>query len=137
MLTGSYKHHIDEKGRCVLPKGLRYGLSEAIVVTRGVDGCVWVLSADRWLEFAMQIEGRAAAGGDGLTLARYFLGGASRVAVDGMGRIPIPAVLREWAGLSGEIILVGVGDHVEIWSPDRWDAAMSKITEQMFRDAGL
>jgi MraZ protein len=137
MLTGSYKHPLDAKGRCVVPKPLRSQLGERVYLTRGVEGCIWLFAVDEWLRFAKQIGRRPALSGDGLLLSRYFLGTCFEATFDRMGRIQIPAALREWAGLEGDVVIAGVGNRVEIWSAQRWDAAMSEMTPERLRALGI
>jgi MraZ protein len=128
MLTGSYKHPLDPKGRCVVPKPLRSGLGETVYLTRGADGCVWLFPEDEWRRFASEIDRRSLRGGDGRLLSRFFLGTCHRVSFDRMGRVQIPALLREWAGLRDDVVIAGVGNRLEIWSPERWEDLMKMVT---------
>jgi MraZ protein len=129
MLTGSYKHPLDAKGRCVVPKALRSQMGEPVFLTRGTDRCLWVFPESGWRSFAAEVERRA----DPILL-RYFLGSAFEVTFDRMGRVQIPVALRDWAGLESEVTIVGVGEHLEIWSAKGWDEMMSQVTPDQIRE---
>jgi len=135
MLTGSYRHPLDAKGRCVVPKVFRSQMGEVVYLTRGIDKCIWVFPEDAWRSFAAEIQRRAAHHPDGSLLLRYFLGTAFEVSFDRMGRVQIPAALRDWAELGGETVIVGLGERVEIWPAKGWDASMAEMTPDRIRDA--
>jgi MraZ protein len=128
---------LDAKGRCVVPKVFRSQLGERVHLTRGAEGCIWLFAEDEWRKFAARIGRRSPLSADGLLLSRYFLGTCFEAAFDRMGRVPIPAALREWAGLKGEVVVAGVGSRIEIWPAQKWDAAMSEMTSDRLRALGL
>ena len=120
MFIGEYLHIIDSKNRISLPAKFRKGLGRVVVVTRGLDHCLYVYSRQKWEReartYAAEVNGSAARRG----LARLFLAGSSEVEVDGIGRVLIPEHLKSFASLKGKAIIAGVADRVEIWEESAW-----------------
>lgn len=119
MFMGEYNHSIDTKGRLIVPAKLREALGENFVVTQGLDGCLFVFPNDVWTEFEAKLNSLPMTDKKARQFARYFLRGAVRPDVDKQGRILIPISLRESAGLEKEVTMIGVGNRVEIWNPER------------------
>ena len=117
---GEYNHSIDAKGRLIIPSKFREGLGESFVVTKGLDGCLWALSSVEWNSFSEKLTSLPVARKDARKLSRFFLAGASEVETDKMGRILIPQVLRTYAGLDKDAVLIGDGSKVEIWNKEAW-----------------
>ena len=121
MLLGTHSPKLDEKGRVILPAKFRSELDSGIVLTRGQERCVYVFSAvefERVHERIRQAPMTSAAARDFL---RLFLSGASSEQPDSQNRISVPANLREYAGLSKELTVIGVGDRAEIWDTETWN----------------
>ena len=115
MFMGEYNHTIDAKGRLIIPSKFREVLGEEFVITKGLDGCLFVYDNQEWNAFE----------------------------VDKQGRILVPGNLRDFAGLEKDVVLVGVASRIEIWSKAKWDGitededeAMEDIAERM-ADLGL
>lgn len=119
MFMGEYNHSIDAKGRLIVPAKLREALGENFVVTQGLDGCLFVFPSDVWTEFEAKLNSLPMTDKKARQFARYFLRGAVCPDVDKQGRILIPVSLRESAGLEKEVTMIGVGNRVEIWNPER------------------
>lgn len=141
MFMGEYNHSIDVKGRLIIPAKLRDSLGENFVVTLGLDGCLFVFPNDVWTEFEAKLNALPMTDKKARQFARYFLRGAITPDVDKQGRILLPANLREAAGLDKEVTMIGVGNRVEIWSPERLDdnstfEDMDEIAEHM-ADLGI
>jgi MraZ protein len=136
MLLGTSKGvPLTEKG-LLLPPHLREGLQQGCVITRGLDGCVVVFPADVWEALLERIEGgtsflRAAA----RAFQRHLFGGASVATLDPDGLIQIPAFLRRFAELEDEVVLVGVGDRLEVWSAHRWSHEEYRVNERSLRSS--
>jgi MraZ protein len=101
-----------------------------------MDGCLFVYAGDDWNAFEQKLTSLPLINKEARQFARFFLAGAATVEVDKQGRILLPAHLREFAGLEKDVVLVGVGSRVEIWSKDKWeamnsDADMDEITGAM------
>lgn len=141
MFMGEYNHTIDTKGRLIIPSKFREILGEEFVVTKGLDGCLFVYSNEEWTAFEAKLRTLPLTNKDARKFSRFFLAGAAACEVDKQGRILIPAVLREFAELEKEVVLVGVASRIEIWSKSKWIESnsyedMDDIAEHM-ADLGL
>ena len=136
MFMSEYNHTIDAKGRLIIPSKFREVLGEEFVITKGLDGCLFVYDNQEWNAFEEKLKALPLNKKDNRQFVRFFLAGAAEVEVDKQGRILLPAALREFAGLEKDVVLVGVGSRVEIWSKDKWenmnsDTDMDEITSAM------
>lgn len=122
MFMSEYNHTVDAKGRLIMPAKFREALGEEFVVSKGMDGCLFVYANEDWKAFEQKLTALPVISKESRQFTRFFLAGAAQVELDKQGRILLPAVLREFAGLEKEVVLVGVGTRIEIWSKDRWDA---------------
>ena len=120
MLLGEYEHTIDDKNRLTLPAKFRDAFSEGLVLTRGMDGCLYVYTRAEWDRLAGTIRGLDPLSPDARTLKRFFFSSASEDAPDKQGRISVPAPLAESARLGREVVVAGVYDHLEIWNRAAW-----------------
>lgn len=125
MFMGEYNHTIDPKGRVIVPAKFRESLGDEFVVTKGLDGCLFVYDNEEWHVFEEKLKGLPITNKDARSFVRFFLAGATTVEVDKQGRILLPNVLREFAGLDKDAVLIGVASRVEIWSKERWDGEAS------------
>ena len=126
--AGEYEHSVDPKGRIIMPSKFRDSIGTDFVVTLGLDGCLFVYPNDQWEKFAEQL-GSLPGNKEARQLQRYFLAGAANVEMDKQGRFLIPAKLREAAGITKDIVTVGVLTKLEIWSKEKWEA--NNIYENM------
>ncbi len=122
MFMSEYNHTIDAKGRLIIPAKFRDCLGQEFVVSKGMDGCLFVYANDDWNAFEQKLTSLPLINKEARQFSRFFLAGAAQVELDKQGRILLPAHLREFAGLDKDVILVGVGSRVEIWSKEKWDA---------------
>lgn len=143
MFMGEYSHTIDTKGRLIIPSKFREELGETFVVTKGLDGCLFVFSDEEWKAFEIKLKSLPLTNKNARQFARFFVAGATPCELDKQGRILLPATLREFAGLEKDVVLTGMMNRIEIWSKDKWnennsldDVAMDEIAEQM-TDLGL
>lgn len=127
MFKGEYNHTVDVKGRLIIPSRFRDSLGDEFVVTKGLDGCLFVYNNTEWTEFEDKLRKLPLTNKDARQFVRFFLAGAADVEVDKQGRILIPNILREFAGIEKDAVLVGVGSRIEIWSRERWDGAAEFI----------
>lgn len=125
MFMGEYNHTIDAKGRLIIPSKFRDTLGDEFVVTKGLDGCLFVYDNTEWSAFEEKLKSLPLTNKDARQFVRFFLAGATLAEVDKQGRILVPANLREFAGLEKEVVLVGVASRVEIWSKARWEDTAS------------
>lgn len=136
MFMGEYNHTIDAKGRLIIPSRLREALGDEFVVTKGLDGCLFAYPKEEWSAFEEKLGALPLTNSNARKFSRFFLAGAAMAELDKQGRILIPPVLREFAELEKEVVLVGVSRRVEIWSKERWAEAntfddVEEIAEHM------
>lgn len=122
MFKGTYFHNIDAKGRMIVPAKYREQLGESFVVTYGLDGCLFVLPQDVWNEMEQKLTSLPLSDIRGRKLSRLFLSNALDCEIDKQGRILLSQNLIKAAGLQKDVVLAGVGDRVEIWDKERWEA---------------
>ena len=120
MLIGEYEHSIDTKGRLIMPAKLKEDIGEKFVITKGLDGCLFVYSQSEWKLFEDKLRAFPLTNKDARALVRFFLAGAMECEIDKQGRFLIAANLREFAGLEKEVVVIGVLNKIEIWSKEKW-----------------
>jgi MraZ protein len=128
MFTGEYRHAIDEKGRVAVPARFRASLAGGALVSRWLDACVALFPTSAWDQLAEKVAGLPISDPGARTFSRFVFSGAFDVELDRQGRFVVPPSLREWAQLSGEAVVVGARDHVEIWAPARWADYSAEMT---------
>lgn len=120
MLIGEYTHNLDPKKRLSIPAKLRKELGRGTVLTRGLDGCLWLFPKAQWAQLASRIAALPMAQADSRSFARLLLSGASEAEFDSLGRILIPDYLKEYAHLEREVVVAGVHTRLELWNKDAW-----------------
>lgn len=121
MLLGEYRHNVDVKGRVSVPSKFREDLGQSFVVTKGLDNCLFMYSKAEWETFEEKLKQLPLTNADARTFIRFFFAGATEVEVDKQGRINIPQVLRDYAGIKKDVVIAGVATRAEIWDSDTWD----------------
>ena|SRR3989338_216954 len=130
MFIGEYEHSLDEKKRISLPKAFRAALGKKVVMTRGLDNCLFVYSRSSWENVAGKLQSLSFVQADTRGFARFMLSGAAEVEVDGAGRILIPEHQKAFAGLKKHVIFAGVSDRIEVWERERWRAYKTRIEKR-------
>ncbi len=126
MFMGEYNHTIDAKSRLIIPSKFREVLGDEFVVTKGLDGCLFVFDNKEWAIFEEKLQKLPSlTNPDVRKFVRFFMAGATSVEVDKQGRILIPAGLKDFAALEKDTVLIGVGNRVEIWSKERYDGTVT------------
>ena len=138
-MTGQFSHNIDAKGRLSIPASLRKELGQTFHVTVGQDHCLSVYSDESWAAFMARLKELSY---NEVKKLRALFAYAADCEPDSQGRILIPAKLREYAGLTKEVVVVGSFDRAEIWSAERWaaienEAFSSGALEQAMAEMGL
>ena len=136
MFMGEYNHTIDPKGRLIIPSKFREALGDTFVVTKGLDGCLFVYDNEEWTAFEEKLKSLPITNKEARQFVRFFLAGAAEVEVDKQGRILVPNILREFAQISKDVVLIGVASRIEIWSRERFEGMaayedMDEIAEHM------
>ena len=125
MFIGEYHHTIDEKGRLTLPSKVRTELKDNFIVTRGLDGCLFVYPASEWdniIDKYRELPNTK----DARNFMRFFLSGATTASLDKQGRVNIPSPLIEYANLEKDCVIIGVNERLEVWDKARWDTFMTE-----------
>jgi MraZ protein len=128
MLLGEFEHTLDDKNRLTLPARFRESFPDGLVVTRGMDGCLYAYARSDWQSL---VDSRLAnldlLSRDDRMIQRYFFSAAVEAAPDKQGRIMLPAPLVEHASLGREVVVAGVHDHLEIWDRAVWRALVREV----------
>ncbi len=130
MLIGEYKHTLDPKKRLSLPSKWRKELGSTLVVTRGLDNCLFVYPLQEWEKITFKIGQLPLGQADTRSFNRFFLSGATEVEVDSVGRILVPDFLKEFGKLESSVVLAGIHNRIEIWDEKRWESYKRSIEEQ-------
>ena len=131
MLIGEYHHNIDEKGRLIIPSKFREDIGNSFVVTRGLDGCLFVYSLVEWEKIVTKLKKLPFTKKDARTFTRFFLAGATATEFDKQGRINLVNSLIEYADLKKECVIIGVNDRLEIWALDKYNNLMNENLEKL------
>lgn len=143
MLLGEYEHSLDPKGRLAMPAKLREGLGEHFIITKGLDGCLFVYDMEEWHKLEQKLSSLPMSRKTARDFARFFFSGACEGECDKQGRFMLPANLRKYAALEKDAIVVGVGNRVEIWSAAKWaeynEASAEDVNElaEQLADLGI
>jgi len=135
MFLGEYKHNVDEKNRLALPAKFRAELKQGVVVTRGLDGCLFVYNKVEWTKLVQKIAELPLTQSKARTFARMMLMGAMEVKLDKLGRIVLPDYLKKFAGLKKKVIVGGVFNRIEIWDEVRWEMYKKKSESNVEKTA--
>mgnify|MGYP001616668335 CR=1 FL=1 len=130
MLIGEYEHTLDEKKRVSLPKSFAKELGKKMVITRGLDTCLFLFSEEGWKNIAEKLQALSFAQADTRGFNRFILSGAVEVEPDGAGRILIPDHQKQFAGLRRAVVFAGVSDRVELWDAGEWKRYKTRIEKQ-------
>lgn len=129
MFSGEYKHVIDDKGRLTIPADFRPHLAEGFFVTRGLDGCLFVLPPAARDALAEKVANLPLSQAGARLFSRMICSG-TECELDKQGRILLPAPLREHADIESEVVIIGVNSRLEIWSEKRWQEQTIKMEEE-------
>lgn len=120
MFLGEYHHNLDAKGRLAIPVKFRESLKGGAVVTRGLDNCLTIYSKNQWNKIAQQLSALPMTNPNARAYIRFMLAGAMEVDLDRSGRVVLPQYLREFANLSGAVVVAGLFNRIEIWNEKDW-----------------
>ena len=131
MLIGEYHHNIDEKGRLIIPSKFREEIGNSFVVTRGLDGCLFVYSLIEWEKIVSKLKTLPFTKKSARTFTRFFLSGATVCEFDKQGRINLVSTLIEYAKLKKECVIIGVNDRLEIWDLDLFNNLIKENEKEL------
>ena len=121
MFRGEYSHTVDAKGRLIIPLKFREQLGEECIVTRGLDGCLFIFESGEWEAYEEKLRKLPMTNKNARSFVRFLSGGATPCEFDKQGRILLPATLRKFAGIEKDVILAGLPNRIEIWSEQKWN----------------
>lgn len=128
MLLGEYEHTLDDKNRLTMPARFRQAFADGIVLTRGMDGCLFGYALDDWERFVGERLGRLdPLSKEARQMSRFVFSGAAEAELDKQGRVMVPAALLSHAKLAREVVVAGVRDHVEIWDRAAWRTQLEEV----------
>lgn len=131
MFLGEYQHTLDIKARVIVPAKFREGLGAKFVATKGLDHCIFLYPLDQWSIIESKVQSLSIAKPQARLFARTFFSGAAELETDKQGRFVLPQNLREHANIEKELMIIGVGERVEIWSADLW-ASYNQAAENSY-----
>lgn len=120
MFIGEYHHAIDDKGRLAVPVKFREEIGRIVVVTRGLDSCLFVYTQTEWTQLAERLSKLPVAKANTRAFARLMLAGAMELEVDKQGRVILPDYLRKYAGLKKKVVIAGLLNRLELWDHLAW-----------------
>ena len=130
MLIGEYIHTVDEKNRISLPARFRKEVGSQIVITRGLDSCLFLYPLSEWQKISEKLSNLSIGQAGSRGLNRFMLAGAVEVEVDNAGRILIPDFLKKFAGLASMVVFAGMHSRIEIWDETRWTTYKEKVESE-------
>lgn len=133
MLIGEYRHTIDDKKRVAIPAKFRKEIGKSVVITNGLDNCLFLYTMKEWGGVASKLGGLAMGAADSRGFNRFMLAGAVDTEVDELGRVLIPDFLREFACLKTKVVITGVHNRLEIWDDKRWTDYKARVASQADR----
>ena len=131
MLMGEYHHNIDEKSRLIIPSKFRNELGDRIIITRGLDKCLFVYSENEWNKIISKVSKLQFTKKNVRAFERAFIGGASTIEFDKQGRINITSPLVHYANITKECVLIGVNERLEIWDKETFENYMKENEESL------
>jgi MraZ protein len=131
MFLGRFQHSVDNKGRVAVPARFRDRLSGELIITRGNDRCLYLFTQEAWEPLAAKLNALPTGDADARNLRRAVFSAAEPVEMDKQGRIMIPGHLLQYAGITGNVAIIGLGTYIEIWDQQAWEALDSRIEENV------
>ncbi len=131
MLIGEYKYNLDDKKRLTMPSKFRAVLGKKAIVTKGIDGCLFMYSEKAWKELAEKIAKLPFSQSNARSFSRIMLAGAMDVLIDSNGRILIPDYLKEYAKLDKKVVVAGLYNKIEIWDEEEWEKYNKENTDHI------
>ncbi len=128
---GTYQNNVDPKGRVSIPVKYREALGERFYVTKGFDRCIDIHTAAGWEKLAGKLHKLSVTKRDMRDFVRFVFGNATEVELDKQGRILLPALLRETVGIEKEVVVMGVGDKIEIWDKAAWEEHQRQLSQHI------
>ncbi len=130
MPFGEYQYSVDDKGRVIVPPAFRDFVDGGMVVTRGLDNCLFVFPMTSWERIEQHLTALPLTDPDSRNFVRFFYSGAAKAKLDSAGRITLPPPLRSFAKAEGNVVVVGAPNRLEIWNEELWLSNLGAVQEQ-------
>ncbi|MBT4722249.1 division/cell wall cluster transcriptional repressor MraZ [Candidatus Falkowbacteria bacterium] len=130
MFIGEYNYSLDTKGRVALPAKFRSSLGREVVVTRGLDNCLFIYTKAEWKNLAEKLSSLPISQANTRAFSRLMLAGAMDVKIDSQGRAMLPDYLRKYAGMKKKVVIAGLYNRLEMWDETKWNAYKSKTEKE-------
>lgn len=127
---GEFHHNLDEKDRVIVPSKLRNELGDEVVITRGLENCLFIYSKNEWNTVVAKLKTLPFTKKDARNFNRMFLSGAIFASFDKQGRIKLSMPLKNYAELDKECVIIGVNDRLELWAKEKWDTFLEESKEE-------
>ncbi len=131
MFWGEFSHHLDQKGRLIIPARYRPHLAQGGILTRGLDRNLVIYPPQVWRSVSEQLNQMPMTHPTARALRRLMLSGAMDLTLDRQGRVLIPAYLRDYASLNGAALIVGMESFIEIWEPQHWQSTLDDVSNAL------
>ena len=133
MFLGEYLHSVDDKNRLAIPVKFRHEFKSGMVLTRGLDSCLFLFTKSDWGILVDKIKQLPLSQARARSFSRMMLMGAMEVKLDKLGRVLVPDYLKNYAGLKKNVAVLGLSNRIEVWDADKW-AEYRKKTETTVSD---
>ena len=130
MPFGEYQYSVDDKGRVIVPPSFREFVEDGMVITRGMEGCLYVFPLTSWQRIETRLTELPLTDPEARNFVRFFYSGASKAKTDSAGRVTLPATLRMFAQVDGNVVVAGAPNRLEIWNETRWLENLSQVQTQ-------
>ena len=127
MPFGEFPYSVDDKGRVVIPPSFRDFVDDGMVLTRGMEGCLYVFPMNAWHRIEERLTELPLTDRDARNFVRFFYSGASKAKLDAAGRVTLPATLRQFADATGNVVIAGAPNRLEVWNEARWLANLHEV----------
>ncbi len=127
MPFGEFQYSVDDKGRVIVPPSFRDFVEDGMVITRGMEGCLYIFPLAKWRDMEERLKNLPITDADSQNFVRFFYSGAAKVSLDSAGRITIPNTLRMFADTSNNVVIAGTPNRLEVWNEARWLSNLTAI----------
>jgi MraZ protein len=124
---GEFQYSVDDKGRVIIPPSFREFVEDGMVITRGMEGCLYLFPLAKWREIETRLKELPITDTESQNFVRFFYSGAAKLTTDSAGRITLPGTLRMFADATSNVVIAGTPNRLEIWNESRWLTTIASI----------
>jgi MraZ protein len=130
MPFGEFQYSVDDKGRVIIPPSFREFVEDGMIVTRGLDTCLYVFPVAKWRDIETKLTALPITDEESRRFVRFFYSGATKAQIDSAARITIPSPLRTYSGIATNVVIAGAPNRLEVWDEATWLASLNTIASQ-------